>query len=107
MASITAADEAVTWAQHSLTDKNTLMSVDDEIIEQAFRKKMSSLMSSLEVLDGTAVLTRAAPDKPSKLVDKVIRTLPTRRLDCRARMGPPRMPLSKSQYWILSHCHLF
>jgi hypothetical protein len=40
LASITAADEAITWAQRSLSAKNTLTSVDAEIIEQAFRVKM-------------------------------------------------------------------
>jgi hypothetical protein len=42
LASIVAAEEAVRWAQRSLPAKNTLMSADADIVEQAFRLKMQS-----------------------------------------------------------------
>src|SRR5262245_15267041 len=43
LAAIAAAEEAVLWAQRSLPAKNTLMSADADILEQAFRVKMQSL----------------------------------------------------------------
>jgi hypothetical protein len=45
-----ATDEGIAWAQQRLAAKNTLTVPDADLVEQAFRKKMSSL----EVLDGTA-----------------------------------------------------
>ena len=49
LAAIGSADEGVAWAHRRLPAKNTLTVSDAELIEQAFRKKMSTL----EVLDGT------------------------------------------------------
>ena len=46
---IKSADEGVAWAQRRLAAKNTLTVSDADLVEQAFRKKMTSL----EVLDGT------------------------------------------------------
>jgi hypothetical protein len=43
-------DEGIAWAQRRLAAKNTLTVPDADLVEQAFRKKMSSL----EGLDGTA-----------------------------------------------------
>jgi hypothetical protein len=42
------ADEGIAWAQRRLAAKNTLTGSDADLVEQAFRKKMSSL----EVLNG-------------------------------------------------------
>jgi hypothetical protein len=50
LAAIGSADEGVAWAQRRLSAKNTLTVSDAQLIEQAFRKKMSSL----EGLDGSA-----------------------------------------------------
>jgi hypothetical protein len=44
------ADDGVAWAQRRLEAKNTLIPPDADLVERAFRKKMSSL----EALDGTA-----------------------------------------------------
>jgi hypothetical protein len=49
LAAIGSADEGIAWAQRRLPAKNTLILPDAELIEQAFRRKMSSL----EDLDGT------------------------------------------------------
>jgi hypothetical protein len=49
LTAIGSADEGIAWAQRRLSAKNTLTAPDAELIEQAFRKKMSSS----EVLDGT------------------------------------------------------
>jgi len=78
LASITAADEAVTWAQHSLAAKNTLMSVDAEVIEQAFRVKMQSL----EVLDN------GSTPLPTSTADQLQTETPTApQLDARQSLG--------------------
>jgi hypothetical protein len=48
LTAIGSADEGVAWAQRRLAAKNTLTGPDADLVEQAFRKKMSSL----DVLDG-------------------------------------------------------
>ena len=50
LTAIGSADEGIAWAQRRLAAKNTLTPPDADLVEQAFRKKMSSL----EVLHGTA-----------------------------------------------------
>jgi hypothetical protein len=49
LAAIGSADEGIAWAQRRLPAKNTLTVPDAQLIEEAFRK----MMSSLEVLDGS------------------------------------------------------
>jgi hypothetical protein len=62
LTAIGSADEGIAWAQRRLAAKNTLTVPDADLVEQAFRKKMSSL----EAVDGTANpnLEGAAPADP-------------------------------------------
>src|SRR5262249_43207552 len=55
LTAIGSTDEGVAWAQRRLSAKNTLTASDADLVEQAFREKMSSL----EVLDGSSNLRGA------------------------------------------------
>src|SRR5262249_4164829 len=57
LTAIGSADEGVVWAQRRLSAKNTLTASDADLVEQAFREKMSSL----KVLDGSSNLRNTPP----------------------------------------------
>jgi hypothetical protein len=65
LAEIASADEAANWAQRSLGTKNSLTAADARQVEEAFRARMATLESAVDVGDMLASPISALQPSPS------------------------------------------